>query len=184
MKKCTKCGVVKTLDCFYGNSKGGLLPRCKTCHLIQCAESRRKNPDYIRRWKEKNPDAWSNWYKAHAQERRDKFKAYREINKESVAKRLAEWTKKNSDRVNARVAARQIQKHRAIPKWANRCYMADMYTIAKLVTEFTGIRHEVDHIVPLKGAIVSGLHWEGNLQVLPKVQNISKLNRYWPDMPC
>ena len=40
----------------------------------------------------------------------------------------------------------------------------------------------VDNIVPLKSAIVCGLHWEGNLQLLTSVENIKKGNRTWPDM--
>ena len=38
--------------------------------------------------------------------------------------------------------------------------------------------HHVDHIIPLQGAIVSGLHVEGNLRVITATENMIKRNRY------
>jgi 5-methylcytosine-specific restriction endonuclease McrA len=46
------------------------------------------------------------------------------------------------------------------------------------------VKHEVDHIVPLKSPLVCGLHVEHNLQVIPATQNRRKHNRVWPDMPA
>lgn len=42
---------------------------------------------------------------------------------------------------------------------------------------------EVDHIVPLTSDLGCGLHWEGNLQVIPAAANLAKKNFWWPDMP-
>jgi hypothetical protein len=56
--------------------------------------------------------------------------------------------------------------------------MDEMYFLAKRLTKETGIRHEVDHIIPLNGEFVSGLHVPGNLQILTKSENSAKRNRY------
>jgi 5-methylcytosine-specific restriction endonuclease McrA len=53
-----------------------------------------------------------------------------------------------------------------------------MYEQATKLTELTGIPFEVDHIVPLQGKIVSGLHIWNNLQVIPRHINRTKSNKY------
>jgi len=58
-----------------------------------------------------------------------------------------------------------------------------MYALAKRRTRETGIVHSVEHIVPLAGEIVCGLHWHGNMEVRPLRDNLVKGTRWWPDMP-
>lgn len=58
-----------------------------------------------------------------------------------------------------------------------------MYAKAEILTRITGIKHEVDHIVPILSGVVCGLHWHGNMRVVTKAENASKGNRHWPDMP-
>lgn len=79
-------------------------------------------------------------------------------------------------------AARHAAKMRAIPAWANRQLIEDLYSLARIYTD-SGLLAHVDHIVPLQSKSVCGLHCEDNLTVLPAADNISKGNLWWPDMP-
>ena len=74
---------------------------------------------------------------------------------------------------SAKKKARRLQ---ATPKWI------DVEAVRRIYNECPP-GHDVDHIIPLTSPKVCGLHWEGNLQYLPKSVNQSKKNRYWPDMP-
>jgi hypothetical protein len=53
----------------------------------------------------------------------------------------------------------------------------------KSIYRSAGPDDHVDHIVPLKNALVCGLHAPWNLQVLPAAVNMSKSNKWWPDHP-
>ena len=95
----------------------------------------------------------------------------------------AAWRRKNSDKRAAAQNRRKSQQLRAVPKWANDFFIKEIYHLASLRTKMLGYKWHVDHIVPLRSPIVCGLHVENNLQVIPASKNISKHNRYWPEMP-
>lgn len=67
---------------------------------------------------------------------------------------------------------------RATPQWSDREAVERIYAEARLATEQTGILHCVDHIVPIGGRYVCGLHVEYNLQVIPWLDNLRKGNRH------
>jgi excisionase family DNA binding protein len=73
--------------------------------------------------------------------------------------------------------AHRARKLKRYVSWADREAMKAIYAEAQRLTRETGIPHEVDHMLPLCGRIVSGLHVENNLQVLPKYLNRMKGNR-------
>lgn len=174
LKCCAKCAEHKDLDAFHKNAAAadGLAWKCKSC---VCADSET--------WRQKNPNAHKEWYVENREKRSTDFAKWRSENKERCAQNYAEWSKSNTEKINALVAKRNAAKLRATPTWADFEKIEAVYAEAIRRTRETGVRYEVDHIVPLQGRTVRGLHWEGNLQVLPKAENISKLNRYWPDMP-
>lgn len=96
-----------------------------------------------------------------------------------AAFRGSEYARANKDKMNARTAGRRFALKRASPPWLtdlDRAAMVDFYRVAQTVTKLTGVKHEVDHIFPLNGETVSGLHTPWNLQLLTRAQNRAKAN--------
>ena len=98
-----------------------------------------------------------------------------------------DWRKKNyalyGHRYAATAATRRLQESRATPTWVDRKAIEDFYETAAGLSMYTGEWYHVDHIVPLRGKTVCGLHTQANLQVLPAKENMLKSNRHWPDQP-
>lgn len=74
-------------------------------------------------------------------------------------------------------AARRAGLKKATPKWADRQKIKNIYKECILITQETGIKHEVDHIIPLCGKLVSGLHVDWNLQIIKASDNRTKSNK-------
>lgn len=60
-------------------------------------------------------------------------------------------------------------------------YMTKLYIQAKALSESTGKQHEVDHIYPLQGKKVSGLHVPANLRIVTRSENRRKTNKLIDD---
>lgn len=97
--------------------------------------------------------------------------------------RSSEARARNNQAMRISVAYRKARKLQATPAWANEAEIESIYNEARRLTEETGVRYEVDHIVPLISPIVSGLHVPANLRPLPATFNRSKGNRHWPGHP-
>ena len=74
----------------------------------------------------------------------------------------------------AYVVARQTRIKKATPEWADLDAIKEFYIEAQRLTKETGIAHEVDHIIPIRGKLVSGLHVPDNLQILTEKENQTK----------
>lgn len=92
------------------------------------------------------------------------------------------WAKKLSKAERAAIQGeRNARKAKATPRWLSKKDMADIaeiYSQAVLLTASTGVKHEVDHIVPLRSKVVCGLHVAWNLRVIPAHANRSKSNSF------
>ena len=154
MKTCTKCHTEKDISEFYKckRSKDGYRQMCKECF---------KSIDKIN--KERN---------------KEKLKIYRTKTKETRTKSMAIWASKNRDVRNTHHAKRRSAKLQRTVSWSNTDKIKEFYTEAQQLTQDTGIPHHVDHIIPLQGKNVSGLHVETNLQVITAEENLSKHNNF------
>lgn len=93
----------------------------------------------------------------------------------------SKWKQENKDLVNASTYKRRTAKLNRMPKWVNKDHLwliKEVYELAALRTKQFGYPWHVDHIIPLQGDLVSGLHVVENLQVIPGIENIKKANRY------
>ncbi len=64
----------------------------------------------------------------------------------------------------------------ATPLWADRVAIAKIYAQAVYLTRMSGLRYTVDHIIPLRGKYVCGLHIAENLAVMVDTENVAKGN--------
>ncbi len=70
----------------------------------------------------------------------------------------------------------RTRKMKATPSWVDKNALHGVYVECARITKKTGVKHEVDHIVPLRGQNVSGLHVPWNLRVIPAEDNRKKRN--------
>jgi hypothetical protein len=139
------------------------------------------NPGYHAAYREANKERLTAYraaqYEANRERVLDACKQYRLANLEQKRAKDKAYQQANLHKFNAMGAKRRACRRSAIPAWA------DLDAIAVVYKKARDLGMHVDHVVPLQGKTVCGLHvWE-NLQLLAGAENISKGNRHWPDMP-
>jgi len=146
---CCKCNIEKDETQFYLNSNKKPSKHCKTCHAA-----------YGKMWAQANKD------KKDAISKRAREKHYNLCLERSRA-----WRRNNLEYDAYRRSLYVQQKRNAIPPWADKEKIKDIYLSCPK-------GYHVDHIIPLRGKLVCGLHVETNLQHLPAQENMRKRNNY------
>lgn len=176
---------------------------CKVCTIIWKKEHYKKNKikiiekqkEYVRLNRKVVLKRKKEYYDINKEKLAEKHKIYYNNNKEQEIKRAIEWNrknkkrrkktsqkyaKKNAHKINARTAFRRAKKLKATPNWLTKQQKKEIilvYKKAKEMSNFYKKIFHVDHIVPLQGKEVSGLHVPWNLRIILAEENIKKGNR-------
>lgn len=136
------------------------------------------NADHVRQKKQVYVQSLSEekkeMYNAKARER------YHQ-NKEWNAARKKVYRSNNRHVINASASKRRAAQLHRIPKWLtdfDKLKIKCIYSIASMLTKTNKELWVVDHIIPLQGKLVSGLHVPSNLQVMRARENESKFNKF------
>jgi hypothetical protein len=171
VKFCSLCRLEKLEQDFHKRllSPDGLNASCKTCR-----SARRKT--YVSQ-KLYNKNQY--WQDPEASKRRKKL--WVEENKESIREYKRDYRKKQPLKHLLWDMLKTYRRKQRAPIWLSenqKKEIQDFYWLAKDLEKISGQRYQVDHIVPINGKSVCGLHVPWNLQVLPADINNKKSNSF------
>ncbi len=165
--------------------------RASTGICLECSKS------YHIKYAKDNPEKLKANSAKYAKDNPEKLKAnsakHTKANPEKVKARLAKWNKENPEKVKAKeakyakanpekilakTAKARAKREKRIVAWADHLKIQAVYDELQYLNQTTDTAHHVDHIIPLNGKLVSGLHVHDNLQILTKEENIAKSNKY------
>jgi hypothetical protein len=203
MKICRKCKIEQPLENYTrcNRSKDGRLPRCKKCILayfnankekfLKCnreiyknkkisLEYKQKRQEESKKYRQKYKIKLKDYYKKYKESNRLRSKKYFEQNKDTIKLKISAYKKANRAKFNFINSRRRAAQLQATPKWLSEfdlSYIKSIYIQAKQLEKLDGIKRHVDHIIPLKGKTVTGLHVPWNLQILTAEENVKKNNK-------
>jgi hypothetical protein len=175
MKQCSKCLLLKEEEkSFYKDPRGGFRTICKICSKSHHKQYLASNGKEIRK-------IFSDRY-YKTDELYQKRKEFRELPENQI--KNIEYQKKYHtnfpEKGRYHTAKRRATKFKATPKWLTEDYFKQIeryYKTAKWLESILNLQIDVDHIIPLQGKEICGLHVPWNLQLLTHQDNLKKGNR-------
>lgn len=163
---------------------GHIAPRktkgaCIECLKVEWQQAADTRADYFRRYNKREDvkDRKNEWYANN----RAKVIAAASTRPAHVLQEYRNtWKANNKMQVRADTKARRRKHREATPHWLTRKQKSEirqLYQIAITMTQTTGERYVVDHIVPLRSPEVCGLHVPWNLRVITQEENLKKSNK-------
>lgn len=188
MKTCSKCKIERDVSDFSPHklTKDGLNSQCKPCRReaqrVYRENNREAQLEATRRWRAADPEHVKALGRKHRAKRRDEAneatRIWRKNNPEKAAAACKRWVDANRGKKNSYTANRHAAMLQRTVGWSDLEKIDSIYERARDLTDQTGVVHHVDHIIPMQGELVSGLHVETNLQILTQAANCSKGNTY------
>jgi hypothetical protein len=137
--------------------------------------------EWYERNKELTKERARQWALANPDKKKETVDKWRTNNleKHNATNRL--WNVKNKPKKAALQAKRKAAQLQRTPKWltdTDLWIIEEAYHLAQLRTNLFNFPWHVDHIIPLQGKNVSGLHVPSNLRVIPGSENVKKSNKY------
>ena len=143
---------------------------CKSCENQKSREQYEKH-------KARKDAQNKRWYEENKKSRLISQYAWAKKNKDKIAKIQKKHRRSNLAKDCAKVSLRRAKKIQATPFWANLNIIQCYYSVSAMLNREGEIKYHVDHIIPLNGKNVCGLHNEFNLRVIPAIQNMKKGNK-------
>lgn len=193
MKSCLLCKQEKPLEDFHRHSSNisGRTSYCKPCMKSYKQQYETKNKEKITAYglkyrqenKEKLREKFKqNYSKPEVRERHlARGQWWRESRQDAYKEGQRAWRENNPEKLAHYSAYHRALRKQAIPNWYSEFddfVVKEAYRLSRLRAKFTGILWEVDHIIPIAGRTVCGLHVWNNFAVIPASENRSKFNRY------
>lgn len=162
-------------------SKGHVAERYVVSRMcVECASAHNTaggRKDLAKQYRKDNKEKTQQYRKDNLDKRRDWLAS----NKDKTSVHKKTYRQKHSNVVLANNAKRRTSKQNRNAKWDTELtdlVSVEAFDLCGLRQKITGYAWHVDHVIPLNGKVVSGLHVWNNLAVIPAAQNLSKGNRY------